>query len=100
MSTEKSAQTRRRFLRRSALLAGTAAVGRWPWLYAKVDAVFKDYDVLCVLSGFHLQVFKIRDDPRESEAALGISEIFTGLPIPIPGLYFGCATKRLEGSPP
>src|SRR5580700_171431 len=34
-----SSETRRRFLRSSALgLAGTAAVGTWPWLYTKVEA--------------------------------------------------------------
>jgi len=65
-------------------------------------------------------MFKIRDNPRESVAALKVfifessksvkmsgdpwlpwlSEISTGLQIPILGLYFGCASKRLEGSPP
>ena len=73
-----------------------------------------------VLHGFHFQMFKIRDNPRESVAALKVfifessksvkisgdpwlpwlSEISTGLQIPILGLYFGCASKRLEGSPP
>jgi glucosylceramidase len=34
-----SSETRRRFLRSSTLgLAGTAAVGTWPWLYTKVEA--------------------------------------------------------------